>query len=67
MAAQAFEAWYFLKIFLWFWGFWGSFSYKRFSYKKACNLGKRFPMISFFISSKEWYDTDQKTLANEKM
>ena len=34
IATQAFEARDFFNIFLRFWGFWGSFSYKKFSYKK---------------------------------
>ena len=33
-AAQVFEAGDFLNISLRFWGFWGSFSYNNFSYKK---------------------------------
>ena len=39
VAAQVFEAGDFLNIFLWFLGFWGSLSYKNFSYKKCvvCN------------------------------
>ena len=35
IGAQAFEAEYFLNICLRFLGFWGSFSNKRFSYKKS--------------------------------
>ena len=38
IAAQAFAAGDSLNIFLRFLGFWGSFSYKIFSYKKACML-----------------------------
>ena len=38
MAAQAFEARDFVKIFLG-WGFLGSFSYKHFSHKEACIVG----------------------------
>ena len=34
IAVELFEAGDFLNIFLRFWGFWGSFSYKNFSYKK---------------------------------
>ena len=34
IAAKAFVAWDFLKISLWSWGFWGSLSYKNFSYRK---------------------------------
>ena len=34
IAAHAFEDEDFLNIFLRFWGFWGSFSYKNFSHKK---------------------------------
>ena len=37
IAAQAFETGGFLNIFLRFWGFWGSFSYKTFSNKKMCS------------------------------
>ena len=39
IAAQEFEAGDFLNIFLRFFGFWGSFYYKNFSYKKyvVCN------------------------------
>ena len=36
IAAQAFEAGDFLKLFLGFWGFWGSISYKNISDKKMC-------------------------------
>ena len=35
IAAEAFETGDFLKIFLKFLGFWGSFSYQNFSYKKV--------------------------------
>ena len=38
IAAQAFEAGDFLNISLRFLGFWGSFCYKKFSYKKTCSL-----------------------------
>ena len=38
MAAQAFEARDFVKIFLG-WGFLGSFPYKHFSHKEACIVG----------------------------
>ena len=38
MAAQVFESGNFLNIFLRFLGFWGSFSYKNFSYKKTCTV-----------------------------
>ena len=36
IAAQALDTADFLNVFLRFWGFWGSFSYKNFSYKKTC-------------------------------
>ena len=36
IAAQTFEAGDFLNIFLRFWGFGGSFSYKTCSYKRTC-------------------------------
>ena len=39
ISAQAFEAGDFLNIFFWFWGFWGSFSYRIFFIKKrVCHL-----------------------------
>ena len=44
--AQAFEAGDFLNIFLRFWDFWGSFSYKNISYKKTCVASA---IVSFFL------------------
>ena len=42
IAVQAFEAGDFLNIFLRFWGFLGSFSYKNFSHKKKTRKQAQF-------------------------
>ena len=54
IAVEAFEAGDFLNIFLRFFGFWGLFSYKKFSYKKKMCTGptKRFDFNRFLTDSK---------------
>ena len=49
LTAQAFEAKDFLNIFLWFWSFGGSFSYKNLSYEKYTCIYLIYNKISFSI------------------
>ena len=56
IVAQAFEAGYSLKILLRFSGFWGSFSYKKFSYKKK-RLWRLFSATSF-LAFRQLYKVD---------